>query len=69
MIIDGFVVISRAGDIERKTRAMIMEMLSKALYVLPEDLSGQLIEKQIWSESGRLHAVKSNGRWHELIRQ
>ena len=66
---DNFVILGPKGDVERKSRAGVVEMLSKALIVLPEDLSGKLIEKQIWAESGQLHAVKANGRWHELIRQ
>ena len=66
---DNFVVLGPTGGIERKTRAGITETLAKALRVLPEEMAGKLIEKQIWAESGQLHAVKVNGRWHELIRQ
>gem|GEM_PF-5335091 len=63
-----YVVLGPTGGIERKTQAGVSELLSKALRVLPEDLAGKLIEKQIWAESGQLQAVKANGRWHELIR-
>jgi hypothetical protein len=64
---EGCVLVNQSGGIERLTLTATQEKLSKAIKSEVSALVGKVPEKQIWTESGKLVAVKLAGRWHNLI--
>jgi hypothetical protein len=42
-------------------------MLANALKAKADSLAGKIFEKQLWSESGKLIAVKADSRWNVLV--
>jgi hypothetical protein len=64
--IGGYALVDASGVARYMTSTQMANMMSKAPKVSASSLAGKFFEKQVWSESGKLAAVKVDRRWKAL---